>query len=54
MNSVMKSVYDALSLHHQAAGQREGRLTLAPLNKRSERDERRGKLPVKRKVPGLG
>lgn len=49
-----EKLYDALSLHHQAARRWEEILTFAPLMKHVERDKRRRKSPVTPKALGLG
>jgi hypothetical protein len=49
-----EKLYDALSLHHQAAKRWEDILTFAPLRKHIERDKRKRKSPVTAKAPGLG
>ena len=49
-----EKLYDALSLHHQAAKRWDDILTFAPLRNHVERDKRKRKSPVTAKAPGLG
>jgi hypothetical protein len=49
-----EKLYDALSLHHQAAKRWEELLTFAPLRNHVERDKRKRKSPVTAKALGLG
>ena len=49
-----EKLYDALSIHHQAAKRWEDILTFTPFMKHIERDKRRRKSPVSTRALGLG
>lgn len=49
-----EKLYDALSIHHQAAKRWEDILTFRPFMKQVERDKRRRKSPVSARDLGLG
>jgi hypothetical protein len=49
-----EKLYDALSIHHQAAKRWEELLTFAPFRKQVQRDKRRRKSPVTPRALGLG
>jgi len=53
-NLSYEKLYDALSIHHQAAKRWEDILTFTPFMKHVERDKRRRKSPVSTRAFGLG
>src|SRR5690606_17910410 len=52
-NLSYEKLYDALSIHHQAAKRWEDLLTFAPVMKQVKRDKRRRKSPVRTRAFGL-
>ena len=52
-NLSYEKLYDALSIHHQAAKRWEELLTFAPSPKQVERDKRKRKSPVSTRALGL-